>query len=128
MPSARRHRSGPGASGPLGAGGLGSPVSLGDLLQRLRFQRLIGDDALQPRVLALELPEALGVIGLHPAVLVTPPVIRRLRDLQGLADLGDRLALAQQPIALAQLADDLLGGVPALLHVIVPVSSMIVDA
>lgn len=53
---------------------------------------------------------------------------RSLRDLQRLADLGDRLALAEQPVALAQLADDLLGGVPALLHVIVPVSPMIVDA
>src|SRR3954453_7499610 len=128
MPSARRHRSGPGASGPLGAGGLGSPVSPGDLLQRLRFQRLIGDDALQPGVLALEFPEALGVVGLHPAVLVTPTVIRRLRDLQGLADLGDRLALAEHAVAFAQLADDLLGGVPALLQVIVPVSSIIMDA
>jgi hypothetical protein len=55
-------------------------------------------------------------------------VIGRLRDLQGLTDLSDRAALAQHPVALAQLADDLLGGVPALLHVIVPVSSMIVDA
>ena len=91
-------------------------------------QRLIGDDALELRVLALELLQALGVVGLHPAVLVAPAVIRRLRDLQGLADLRDRAALAEHPVGFSQLADDLLRGVPALLHVIVPVSPMIVDA
>jgi hypothetical protein len=44
-------------------------------------------------------------------------VIRRLRDLQGLGDLGDRLALPEHPVGFAQLADDLLRGVSALLHV-----------
>src|SRR5205823_7246602 len=73
-------------------------------------------DRLQARVLALELLEPLGVVGLHPAVLVAPAVIRVLADLQGLGDLGDRLALAEHPVRLAQLADDLLGRVPASLH------------
>src|SRR5207244_11543060 len=68
------------------------------------------------RVLALELLEPLGVVGLHPAVLVAPAVIRVLADLQGLGDLGDRLALAEHPVRLAQLADDLLGRLPASLH------------
>jgi hypothetical protein len=39
-----------------------------------------------------------------------------LRDLQVLGDLRDRLALAEQPLRLAELADDLLGSVPASLH------------
>ena len=109
-------------------GGPGSEVSLRQLLQGLRLPRLIGDDPLQPRVLTLKLAQALGVIGLHPAVLIAPAVIRRLRDLQSLANLSDRAALAQHPIGFSQLADDLLGGMPASLHVIVPVSPMILDA
>src|SRR5439155_5656948 len=64
----------------------------------------------------LELLEPLVVVGLRPAVLVAPAVIRVLADLQGLGDLGDRLALAEHPVRLAQLADDLLGRVPTSLH------------
>jgi hypothetical protein len=39
-------------------------------------RRLIGHDRLQADVLALELLQPLDVIGLHPAVLVTPTVER----------------------------------------------------
>src|SRR4051794_40825670 len=65
----------------------------------------------------LELPQALRVIGLHPAQLALPPVIRVLGDLQRLGDLRDRLAVAEQPLGLPQLADHLLRRVPASLHV-----------
>jgi hypothetical protein len=60
--------------------------------------------------------EPLGVVGLHAAVLGAPAMIGRLADLQVLADLGDLLAFGQQPVGLTELADDLLGGVPASFH------------
>ncbi len=72
-----------------------------------------GDDSLQLSILTLQLFQPLGVIDLHPAVLVTPPVERLLGDLQRLGSLRDRPALAEHPLGLAQLADDLLRGVPA---------------
>jgi hypothetical protein len=87
-----------------------------DLLQRLILEHLISDDPLELLVLALEPLQPLRVVGLHPAVLVAPPVIRLLGDLQRLGDLRNRPAVAQQPIGLPQLADHLLRRVPASLH------------
>jgi len=77
---------------------------------------LIGDQSLQRDVLALELLQPLGVVGLHTAVLVAPAVKGVLGDLQGLGDLGNALALAEQQLGLAELADDLVGGVAPCLH------------
>jgi hypothetical protein len=90
--------------------------SLRHLLQRVDVERLIGHDPLQPLVLTLQLPQALGIVGLHRAVLVAPPVIRVLADLEVPRDLDGRLALGQHAIGLAQLADDLLRRVPASRH------------
>src|SRR3954470_16047601 len=59
--------------------GWAQKFSLRQLLERLLAQRLIGHNALELGVLALELFAALGVVCLHPAVLVAPAVIRRLR-------------------------------------------------
>jgi hypothetical protein len=53
----------------------------------VNLERLIRDDPLQPDVLNLELLQALDILGLHPAVLRPPPVIRRLRDQQLLDNL-----------------------------------------
>ncbi len=64
----------------------------------------------------LELLQLLGVVGLHAAVLVPPTVPGRLGDLEVTAHLVDGLALAEELVALGQLADDLLGRVPASLH------------
>ena len=50
----------------------------------------------------------LGVVGLQPAELVPPPVVGLLRYAQLAADVGDVLALGQQPIGLGELADHLL--------------------
>jgi hypothetical protein len=79
-------------------------------------QRLVGDDPLEALVLALKLPQALDVVGLHPAELVAPAVIGVLRDAELLRDLSDRLLLGEHPVGIAQLADDLLGSVPRALH------------
>ncbi len=96
----------------------GSPVSLGDLLEGLALERLVGQDRLQTDIFGLELFEALDVVGCYSAALVAPPVIRDLISgtSKCLATSADALALVEQPIGLAQLADDLLWGVPASLH------------
>ena len=91
-------------------------VSLGDLLERVDLEFLVGDDPLQPRVLALQLAQPFGVVGLHPAVLVAPAVVGLLRDLDLLRCLGERLPLTGQPLHLPQLAHDLLRRVPASFH------------
>ncbi len=71
------------------------------------LQLLVGHDPLQGRVPTLQLFEALDVVGLHPAVLVAPSMIRRLGDTQVPRDLRERLALAQQPegVGLSQAPD-----------------------
>jgi hypothetical protein len=50
-----------------------------------------------------------GLLGLG----ATPAMERLLGDPERLGDLGDRLALAEHPLSLPQLADDLLRRVPA---------------
>jgi hypothetical protein len=65
------------------------------------LELLVGDQALECDVLLLELLQPLGVVGLHPAVLVAPAVEGDLGDLQGLRDLGGRLALAEHQLGLA---------------------------
>ena len=77
---------------------------------------LVGDDPLQPGVLALQLAQPPGVVGLHPPVLVAPAVVGLLRDLDLLRRLGDRLPFTEQPLHLPQLPHDLLRRVPASFH------------
>jgi hypothetical protein len=48
---------------------------------------------------------------LHPAVQLLPAVISRGRHLKGTADIGHALALIEELLSGAQLADDLLGSV-----------------
>ena len=74
---------------PPHAGATGLPVSPGDLLERVDPEFLVGDDPLQPDVLALQLAQPFGVVGLHPAVLVAPAAVGLLRDLDLLRRLGD---------------------------------------
>jgi hypothetical protein len=81
---------------------------LGDLLEQLLVQGQLGDEALQPGVLGLQLLEALGVVLLEAAVLVAPAVEGLLADAELLADLADGQALGEVGLGLAQLGDDLL--------------------
>src|SRR5215218_7663565 len=67
-------------------------------------------------VLGLQLPQPLGLTRLHPAVLAPPAVPGRLGDLQRPQDLGQVLAVVEEPLALADLTDSLLRGVPMSLH------------
>ena len=43
-------------------------------------ERLVGDHALQPRILSLEFLQALRLVESQPAILPPPPVVRLLAD------------------------------------------------
>ena len=58
-------------------------------------------------VLLLPLSQPFGLLGLHPAVLLPPAVLSRLRHLDDTADLDDGLALGDQLLGGSELADDL---------------------
>jgi len=51
-------------------------------LERSLFQLGIGRQPFESGVLTLEILETSGILGLEPAELVAPPVIRRFRDSQ----------------------------------------------
>ena len=68
---------------------------------------------------------SLGVVGLHAAVLVAPAVPGRLGDLEVPGHLLDGLALAEELLALGQLADDLLGRVSRLFMLCCPPSPIL---
>ena len=53
---------------------------------------------------------------LHPAIELLPAVISRGRHLQGTAHIGHALALVEELLSSAQLADDLLGSVTLAFH------------
>ena len=53
----------------------------------------VGQQPLECGVLPLQVPEPFGVVGVHPAELVAPPVVCLLGDLQLTADVSDVLAL-----------------------------------
>jgi hypothetical protein len=65
---------------------------LGQLLQHRLVQLRLGQQALAAGVLPLELPEPLGPVGLHAAVLVPPPNLAE--TLAVIAYLGAAAALA----------------------------------
>ena len=112
----RRPRTGAAASRPLHACGSGSEVSLRQLLEHRLVQLGLRQQLLQPGVLALELLEPLGVIGLHAAVLGEPPRPGRLGDLELAAHLLGIHAPGQELLAFGELADDLLGRMPSSRH------------
>src|SRR5690606_1850640 len=83
-PFARTPRTSLEARRPRPASGKGSPVSLRDVLEHLVVEREIGHQVLQSAVLVLQLLEALGLLGLHAAVLVAPAIEGRLAHFQSL--------------------------------------------
>jgi len=106
----------------------GSEISLGEIPLLRRSLRLehgllqlgLCQKLFQPGVLLLQLGQPPGLLGLHPAVLLPPAVIRRLRHLDDAADVSDGLALDDQLLGSFQLADDLLRRVPGAFHGEVP--------
>src|SRR6478672_2120381 len=94
----------------------GLEVSPGSLLQNELVQGQVGDCPAQTAILLLELLQAFHLVGLEPAVLLTPPIIGDLPH----ADLADRvsdvLALRDHNVDLPQLRDDLFRRVSLLRH------------
>lgn len=65
-PAAAGYRVGPGACPRPGAVATGSPISLGDLPQRVNLQLLTGDDLHEPGVLGLQFLQPPVVVGFIP--------------------------------------------------------------
>jgi hypothetical protein len=95
-------------------GGRGSGVSPGGLLENQLVEGEVGDDLSELAVLALELFQALGLGGGHPAELLAPAVVGDVTDTQGFDDLCKLLPLPEQDIGVAELSDDLFGLEPLL--------------
>lgn len=81
------------------------PFFCGDLLHDLDFEVALGQEFLEPCVLALELPQPLDLVGAHAAEALAPGVDRLLTDAVPLGYLRNRIA-----VRLAQDAHHLLVG------------------
>ena len=92
--------------------GSGSEVSLSQLLEHRLVELRLGQELLEPDVLTLELFEALGVAGLHAAVLGHPAVPGGVGDLEMSTHFVESGATGQELVAFGELADDLVGCVP----------------
>src|SRR6478672_6480472 len=82
------------------------------LAQRIFFQFGLGQQPLEPGVLLAQLLELLGGVGIHAAVGAAPVVQRRRRHAELAGDLLTGLALGSQLIRAAQLAHNVLRGMP----------------
>src|SRR5262245_20615062 len=86
----------------------GLEVSPGGLLQNELVQRQIGNRLAQPAVLELKVLQALHLLGLQPAELLAPPIIRHLAH----PDLADcvrhGLSLRDQNFGLSQIRNNVL--------------------
>ena len=88
----------------------GLTISRDDLPKCEVLKLFVGHQALELRVLLLELLQALGVVSLHtPYWLVPPPVIGGLCHLEMAGDRRHVGPLVQHPVGFLELADDLLG-------------------
>ena len=76
-------------------------------LQDSVVQGLICHQLLQPGVLLLEGLQLFGHLRSHPAVLLTPAVVRLLSDPQPFADLRNLLSLTEFDIGSTQHRDNL---------------------
>src|SRR3954463_8354888 len=85
----------------------GLRVSPGVLLQDQLIQREIRDGLPEALVLGLQRLHALDLIGLEPAVLLPPAIVRHLGHPDGADRIRHRGPLGNQHIDLAQLGDNL---------------------
>src|SRR5712692_5132586 len=116
MPFSRRPRSDPAGVRSPDVDARGLPISPGHVLEHVDVQRLVGDELLQPAVLPAQVLQLDDLFPAHPLVLLLPPVEGLHGDLEGSADLIQRLAFGKHPFTLAQLSDHLLGRVSGPLH------------
>src|SRR5262249_1846450 len=86
------------------------------LLEHRLVELRLREQPLEPAVLDLELLESARFVGLHALVLGPPTVPAALRDLEVTQHLREVRTLVQEPITLAELADDLVRRVPVTLH------------
>jgi hypothetical protein len=94
----------------------GLEVSLRDVLQHQLLETQVRYQALQLRVLLLQLFQPPGLVHLQPAILTTPTVVRLLRDLRFLASLRSRLPVRDPYLYLTQQVHHLLRRMPLPSH------------
>ena len=91
-------------------------TSLKRLLQDVLVEGEIGDKFLQTGILGLQVFQALELIAVHRAIFALPAVVGVLSYADALDRFGDHLALGSSDFDLAELGDNLIRGVPGLLH------------
>ena len=83
---------------------------VGELVEDRLLEFVRRERVCRAGVAAVALPEQfLGVVGLEAAVLIPPPAVGVIADPERPDDVGNGLALGDQLLSLAELADDLLG-------------------
>lgn len=92
----------------------GSVVSLEGLIMDSLVDGLVGDQFLEPGVLALQILQLLGPGCLHAAVFLAPTITALLQEARGLLDLAEGTATGQPDLGFAQHVDALFGFYPFL--------------
>lgn len=85
----------------VAAGSTGTPAAAVHLCGAGSWSEVSLRELLQSGVFCLQLPQPPDAVGLHPTVLVPPPIPGCLADLQMAKNLGQILAVVEQALALA---------------------------
>src|SRR5690606_32271378 len=97
-----------------------SPLFSQGPLESLLVERQFGDEMLQPAILFLALPKSLRLAHVHPAELLLPAVVRRLRDPMLTAQILHRQARLRR----LQRRDDLLFAESLLPHLVLQAEAL----
>ena len=90
----------------------GSEVSLSKVLEHALLRLGLRQKLLEPSDILLQLSQPPGFLGLHPAILLPPAVVGRLRNLDDAAELDNGPALGDQLVSDLELGNDLFVRVP----------------
>ena len=86
---------------------MGLEVSRRGFLQNQLVQRQISHGPLESRILSFRIFESFRLIELEPSILLTPAIVRGIRDTPLPANILDRLPLGQKDFRLAKFVKDL---------------------
>src|SRR5699024_2814652 len=86
---------------------LGLEVSLRKLFQRSLLQLSVSQESFQCEVLSLEFFQPFRVIGFHSTILIAPPIIGLLSNLELTAHISHGFAFTKKTICLAKLPNNL---------------------
>lgn len=87
------------------------------LLQCSSLQLRLNQELFEPIILLLKFLQQLGVLGLHTAVLVLPPIVGGLSDSQMVGNGADVVVFGLAFLGVLELPDDLFRGIASSLAV-----------